>query len=91
MELHEVRKLIESGIPNCEAAVSSEGRNCSVVVVVEAFEGLTQVQRQRKVLTAVREPLASGALHAISMKVYTPWEWRVEQEKSGSGHNSAPA
>jgi acid stress-induced BolA-like protein IbaG/YrbA len=79
MDILEVQNLIEVGVPNCRVSVSGEGCNFSVVVVGEVFEGLTPVQRQQKVLAAVREPLAAGALHAISMKVYTPSEWKREQ------------
>lgn len=78
-----MQSLIAAGIPDCQLTVSGEGCNFSVVVVGQAFEGLTPVQRQQKVLATVREPLASGALHAITMKVFTPEEWRREQEREG--------
>ncbi len=79
MEISEVRSLIETAIPDCRIAVEGEGCNFSVRVVSDAFEGLSPVKRQQKVLAAVREPLATGALHAISMKVYTPGEWDREK------------
>lgn len=79
MEIAEVRTLIETGIPGCQLTVSGEGCNFSIVVVGEMFQGLTPVQRQQRVLATVQEPLASGALHALSMKVYTPTEWSHEQ------------
>jgi acid stress-induced BolA-like protein IbaG/YrbA len=87
MEIAEVRSLIENGLPGCQLSVDGEGCNFSVVVVAEAFEGLSPVQRQQKVLATVKEPLATGALHAISMKVYTPSEWERE---SASAEVSAP-
>lgn len=76
MDVSEVKGLIEAAIPDCRVAVEGEGCNFSVVVVSEAFQDLSPVRRQQKVLAAVREPLASGALHAISMKVFTPAEAR---------------
>ncbi|HYE37500.1 BolA family protein [Methylocaldum sp.] len=91
MEIAEVRNLIEAGIPNCQLSVSGEGCNFSVVVVGEVFESLTQVQRQQKVLAAVREPLATGALHAISMKVYTPSEWSRERENGAADDLLTPS
>lgn len=78
MEIAEVRALIETGLPGCETLVEGEGCNFSVVVVSQAFEGLSPVKRQQRVLETVREPLGTGALHAISMKVYTPPEWQRE-------------
>lgn len=90
MESAEVRGLIEAGLPGCQLTVDGEACNFSVVVVAEAFEGLSPVKRQQKVLETVRAPLATGALHAISMKVYTPSEWRREQEKAGAENTPAP-
>ncbi|MDD2768354.1 MAG: BolA/IbaG family iron-sulfur metabolism protein [Methylococcus sp.] len=75
MEIAEVRGLIETGIPGCEVRVEGEGCSFSAVIIGEAFEGLNSVKRQQKVLATVTEPLSTGALHAISMKVYTPAEW----------------
>jgi acid stress-induced BolA-like protein IbaG/YrbA len=84
MDISEVRSLIEAAIPGCRIGVEGEGCNFSVQVVSEAFEGLSPVKRQQKVLAALHEPLATGALHAISMKVYTPEEWAQEKpEDSG--------
>ena len=84
MEISEVRSLIEAALPGCRVAVDGEGCNFSVLVVSEAFEGLSPVKRQQKVLAAVQKPLASGALHAISMKVFTPAEWR-ERGQNAAG------
>jgi acid stress-induced BolA-like protein IbaG/YrbA len=81
MEIAEVRQLIEAGIPNCEMIVDGEACNFSVVVVSDSFTGMSTVKRQQQVLATVKEPLATGALHAISMKVYTQAEWEVERIK----------
>ncbi|MGZ8216783.1 BolA family protein [Methylomagnum sp.] len=78
MDISEVRNLIETALPGCRLSVDGEGCNFSVKIVSEAFEGLSPVKRQQLVMAAVQEPLSTGALHAISMKVYTPAEWRVE-------------
>lgn len=79
MEIAEVRNLIETAIPGCELTVSGEGCSFSAIVISEAFEGMSPVKRQQQVLASVKEPLSTGALHALSLKVYTPSEWRREQ------------
>ncbi|MGZ8249049.1 BolA family protein [Methylomagnum sp.] len=78
MDISEVRNLIETALPGCRLSVDGEGCNFSVKIVSEAFEGLSPVKRQQLVMAAVQEPLSTGALHAISMKVYTPAEWSAE-------------
>lgn len=45
----------------------------NVVIVSTAFEGLTRVERQRRVNAALREELA-GPVHALSIKALTPSE-----------------
>jgi acid stress-induced BolA-like protein IbaG/YrbA len=80
MEIAEIRELIQTGIPDGEVSVSGEGCNFSVVVVSEAFESMSAVKRQQRVLETVKEPRGTGALHAISMKVYTPSEWARASE-----------
>jgi acid stress-induced BolA-like protein IbaG/YrbA len=84
MDINEVCGLIETAIPGCRLSVDGEGCNFSVIVVSEAFEGLTAVKRQQRVLAALKEPLATGALHAISVKTYTEAEWE-EARPSASG------
>lgn len=82
MEIAEVQGLIQTGLPGSQTFVEGEGCSFSVVVVSEAFDGLSPVKRQQKVLETVREQLGTGALHAISMKVYTPPEWQREQGRA---------
>lgn len=81
MEIAEVRALIEAGLPGCEVVVSGEGCSFSLIVISEGFAGLSTVKRQQRVLATVSEPLSTGALHAVSMQVYTPAEWQHAQPR----------
>jgi acid stress-induced BolA-like protein IbaG/YrbA len=85
MEIAEVRQLIEAGIPGCEVTVYGEGCSFSAVVVAEVFAGMSPVKRQQRVLATITQPLSTGALHAISMKVYTPSEWALERNREAVG------
>jgi acid stress-induced BolA-like protein IbaG/YrbA len=76
MDISEVRTAIVSAIPDAEIEIAGEGCNFSAIVVSEAFRGLSPVQRQQRVLAALADRLASGALHAISLKTLTPDEPR---------------
>ncbi len=85
MEIAEVRQLIEAAIPGSQVTVCGEGCSFSVIVVSEAFAGLSLVKRQQRVLATVSEPLSTGALHAISMEVYTPEERRQAGSTGSAG------
>jgi len=85
MEIAEIRQLIQAGIPECELIVAGEGCSFSVVVIGDSFAGLSRVKRQQQVLATISAPLSTGELHAISMRVYTPSEWELEQEQQAAG------
>ncbi|MCS5565259.1 MAG: BolA/IbaG family iron-sulfur metabolism protein [Methylococcales bacterium] len=75
MEIMEVGDLIRNSIEDAEVIVEGEGCSFSVVVVSILFEGYSLLKKQQMVLAAVKEPLATGELHAITVKAYTPDEW----------------
>jgi acid stress-induced BolA-like protein IbaG/YrbA len=79
METEAVKNLIASGIPGAEVRVSGDGSHFEALVVSTEFEGKSLLEKQRMVYAAVNEQIASGELHALSIKALTPDEW--EQHK----------
>ena len=63
-----------------DALVDLDGADCSfeMIVISDAFEGLNTLKRQQPILALFKDELASGALHALSVKARTP------KEQSGS-------
>lgn len=74
MQLDEIKALIETGLPGSQALVGGDGYHYQVTVTWEQFNGMSQVKRQQQVYGCLQANIASGALHAISMKTYTPDE-----------------
>ncbi len=72
METEAVAQLIRSGLPGAEVEVSGDGSHFDAIVVSEAFEGLSPIKKQRLVMDAVKDQIASGELHALSIKTLTP-------------------
>jgi acid stress-induced BolA-like protein IbaG/YrbA len=70
----EVKQLIEKGLACQSVEVSGDGYHFEARVVSEAFEGKRPVARQQLVYATVQDEIASGALHAISLKTLTPSE-----------------
>jgi len=79
MSPEDVKNHIQQGIPGSEVTVSGEGCNLSVVVVSNSFEGKTMVAEQKMVYATVNDYIASGELHALAIKAYTPEEGKAEQ------------
>jgi len=74
VEIETIAALIRSGIPDAQVQVSGDGSHFEAVVVSPVFAGLTPLKKQRLVMDTVREQLASGDLHALSIKTLTPAE-----------------
>lgn len=75
MEIETVEQLIRAGLPGAQVEVTGDGSHFEAVVVSEAFAGLTPIKKQRLVMDTVREQLANGELHALSIKTLTPEQW----------------
>ena len=72
METEKVKALIEAGLPDAKVEVSGDGRHFEAVVVSEAFEGKSLIQRHRMVLATVDSEIKSDELHALSIKAELP-------------------
>ncbi|SFH67211.1 BolA family protein [Modicisalibacter xianhensis] len=82
MQPNDVKALLESRIEGCDFYIQGEGCNFQVVAVGDVFESLGPVKRQQLIYGALSEEIASGALHAISIKTYTPAQWQQAPENT---------
>lgn len=78
MQPEQVKALLQEQLPDCDIAVAGDGNHFDVTVIGDVFEGLTPVKKQQLVYTALREPIASGSMHAVNMKTYTRAEWEQQ-------------
>ena len=80
MEVSQVKQLIEAGLPGTEATVSGDGYHYEAIVVGDCFDGKSMVQQQKMVYATLNEHITSGALHALTIKTYTPAQWEKAQQ-----------
>lgn len=76
MQSKEVKALIESRIVKSTAEVEIEGSHVHLTVVSSEFQGLTPVKKQQLVYAALSAEIASGVIHAVHMKTFTPEEYQ---------------
>ncbi len=59
-----------------DAVIDLAGADCSfeMYIISSAFEDMNTLQRQQSILALFKDELASGKLHALSVKVKTPKE-----------------
>ena len=79
MSPEQVKVALEAAIEQSEVQVSSDGNHVSVIVISPVFEGLSPVKKQQMVYACLQDSIASGAIHAVHMKTYTPAEWQANQ------------
>lgn len=77
MQADEVKQLLEAQLEGCEVITAGEGCNFEVTVVGELFKGLTPVKKQQMVYGCLNEQIASGVIHALTIKAYTPEQWQA--------------
>ena len=71
--------MIEQAIDGAKASGTGDGSKFEAVVISDAFEGLSTVKKHQLVYRVFAEQLASGAIHALTIKAYTPSEWDAAQ------------
>jgi len=74
MDNEQVKALIEAGLPGARVEMIGDACNMAVLVVSEAFEGKSLLQRHRMVMEGVKSHISSNELHALSIKAKTPAE-----------------
>jgi len=79
MNPEDIKRLIEAHLPGAEVSIGGDGHHFEAVVVSEAFAGLNRVRKQQLVYAAVGDKIASGELHALSFKTFTPEEWKAQK------------
>ncbi len=78
METSAIEQLISAGLTDCKVQVTGDGSHFEAVVIGPVFAGKSLLQKQRLVMDTVRDQIASGELHALSIKTYTPEEWAAQ-------------
>jgi acid stress-induced BolA-like protein IbaG/YrbA len=82
MQPDSIKKFIESALPDAQVIIhGDDGVHFEAVVISAAFAGKTLIQQHRLVNAALREPIETGELHALSLKTYSPQAWQDAQAR----------
>ncbi len=79
MEPQQIEALLKAELELDEVRVTQDGTHYKVIAVAEFFGGLSPVKRQQAVYAPLTEHIASGALHALTIKTFTPEQWKKEK------------
>jgi monothiol glutaredoxin len=81
----EVEQLILASYPESKIYIEGEGCDLSITVVSAEFDQQTMIKKHQGVMATLSEPLASGRLHAVTLKTFTPVEWQAQQPAANAG------
>lgn len=74
MTSEQIRELLQAELPDCEIGVEGGEGKFLVTANGDVFAGLNAVKRQQLIYRILNEHIASGAIHAVSMRLRTPAE-----------------
>lgn len=75
VHLDQVKAAITLAMPDAQVEVedlTGGGDHLQVTVISAAFDGLTKVRQHQLVYGALRQELASEAIHALALQTSTP-------------------
>lgn len=75
MQPEELKRIIESALPTEHVTVIGDGRHFEATVVSGAFTGKAMLKQHRMVYDALGDRFQTEAVHALTLKTYTPEEW----------------
>ena len=75
MEPDQIKSIIEQGMNTELVQVTGEGGKYEALVVSPEFEGLSMLNQHKKVYALVNDHIQSGAIHALTIKSWTPAQW----------------
>ncbi|KEY59952.1 transcriptional regulator BolA [Serratia sp. DD3] len=66
-----------------EVHVTGDGSHFQVVAVSEQFATMSRVKKQQAIYAPLMEYIADNSIHALSIKTYTPEEWKRDRKLNG--------
>ena len=77
MDCESITRLLSAELPGCDVRVDGGDGKFQVTAVGEAFDGLNAVKRQQTIYRILNPHIASGAIHAVTMRLYTRDEFNA--------------
>jgi acid stress-induced BolA-like protein IbaG/YrbA len=79
----DVQARVARAIVPSDVTARGDAHRMEIDVISTAFEGMNRVRKQQLVYAAIAELIATGALHAVTIRASTPAE-RAAESRSES-------
>jgi acid stress-induced BolA-like protein IbaG/YrbA len=83
ISLEQVEAMIKEEIPDAQVQIqdlTGGGDHLQAIVVSSQFAGKSLIKQHQLVYGALREAMASEAIHALALKTYTPEAWEAASQ-----------
>lgn len=80
MDPKEIQALLEAALSLDEVHVKGDGSHFEVIAVGELFADMSRVKQQQTIYKPLMEHIATNAIHALSIKTYTPAQWARDKK-----------
>ncbi|HAW92446.1 MULTISPECIES: BolA family protein [unclassified Arsukibacterium] len=79
MEIKQIEQLLKEQLQLAEVYVRAEGSHYAVTAVGNCFADVSRVKQQQMIYAPLMSAIADGSIHAVSIKAFTPEQWRREK------------
>jgi len=79
VEVSQIEQLINDALSVDELHVSFDGSQCKVIAVADIFGELSRVKKQQAITKPLSQVINDGSIHAITVKTFTPEQWKREK------------
>ena len=76
MNSEQLTEILKAAFPEAEVAVSGQAGKFDLRIADDQFEGKRLVARQQTVYAPLNSYIASGEVHAVTIRAMTKEEWR---------------
>ena len=79
----EIESILRAALALDELYVQGDNGHFQVIAVSALFAGMSRVKKQQTIYAPLTEQIASNAIHARSIKAFTPEEWQRDRKLNG--------
>lgn len=79
MDIQQIEQLLQEQLQLSEVKVNADGSHYSVTAVGDCFADVSRVKQQQMVYSPLMAAIQDGSIHAVSIRTFTPEQWRKEK------------
>ncbi len=79
MDNQEIETLLKDQLDLAEVHVTSDGSHFQIIAVSDKFDDMSRVKKQQFIYAPLKDKIADGSMHAISIKTFSEKQWQRER------------